>query len=128
MAKPSKDEELNGVARVYKLRQLAQLGTPPSDPEFQATYPALFSLLCDNRPDKDLFCQMPRLSLQVNGGDWVLSLSIAGLNSYGEVSAGTMALVLAEANQRLASGTFPWRFNTMRDPKTKEIRKSKKPT
>lgn len=120
-----KNPELNGVADLYMLRQLAERNQAPDDPDFGQKYPRLFSILSDNRISEDKLIDPPILSVKNAAGDWQVSLSVPGLRMYGEVLAGTFLEALDLLERRLAEGSFPWKVNTKKAVLAREVKKSR---
>lgn len=117
--------EANGVAHLYELRQKAGDMTPPVDPAFQEKYPNLFSMLACNRIAEDKAIEPVALRINVSAGDWAISLSCGALNAFGGILASTVELGLAEVEQKLAAGRFPWTFNQKREPKIRTLKEKK---
>jgi hypothetical protein len=117
-----KREQLNGVADLYLVRQLAEKHQAPDDDAFRSSYPKMFSILSDVRISEDQVIDPPILSVKNSCGDWSLSLSVPGLRMYGEVLASTFTEALALAEARLAAGDFPWKVNTKKKVVARKVK------
>lgn len=115
-------EELNGLSALYEHRVRAASGIAPCDAEFEKRWPILFSLMSNNRVGKERFTAPVRLGLANSSGDWCVSLSAPGLQCYGEVLCKTFLDGLDGLEALLGRGAFPWKTNTVKDVKVKEIK------
>lgn len=114
-------EELNGVAKLYHCRQLAEKGIAPSDPTFEADYPNLFSLLTNNKVGPDEVIDPPALRVTNSSGDWSASISVTGLQMFGEMLFHTFGEVLPGVERALADGSFPWKCNLKKRAKPRKL-------
>jgi hypothetical protein len=99
------------MARVYELRQLAERGVVPNDDVFRERWPALFSILVNNRLGEDQWTEPARLSISNSSGDWCASLSAPGLAGYTETLGATFDQALTALDVGIASASLKWRFN-----------------
>ena len=112
---------LNGLSQLKEMRLLADQGVAPNDPEMEAKYPLLFSLLSDTKVSDLERVDPPRLSLSNNSGSWVLGLAVSSLGMYREVSAVTLVAALALMEQSLASDPKGWRVNNKKRMKIRTL-------
>jgi hypothetical protein len=119
---------LNGLAGVYKARQLADSCRAPCDDEFAQRYPSLLSILVNNLVDDDHAVDNARLSISVSGGDWEIGLGCSALNAFGTIHAKTFLGGLEALESQLSSLTFAWVFNRKKQPKLREVKKKKEKT
>lgn len=120
-----KRQELNGVADLYLLRQLAERNTAPDDEEFKSKYPKLFSLLSDNRISENQLIDPMVLSIKNAAGDWQIALSCPGLRMYGERLAPTFAEALQALETALCDGSPFWKVNTKKPVASREVKTKK---
>lgn len=113
MAKPEKPT-VNGLSDIYRMRQLAERGIVPTDDSFREQYPALFSILVNNRIDEKHWTEPAKLSISNAAGDWSFGLSAPGLGGFTEVLARTIPEGFALLDVGLANGSLKWRFNLKR--------------
>jgi len=102
---------VNGMARVYELRQLAEKGLSPNDETFRERWPALFSILVHNRLGNDQWTEPARLTVSNACGDWCAALSAPGLAGYTETLGPTFDQALTALDVGIANGSLKWRFN-----------------
>jgi hypothetical protein len=126
----AKDKEpgVNGVAALYKARQLAERGTAPSDKVFADRYPNVFSLLTSNRVAHDKVADGAYLRISNAAGDWCFALGVPSLAAFTEVSAGTFEAGLDRLESILATGNASWRFNLRRPTLVRTLKSPEKST
>lgn len=117
--------ELNGVAKLFEMRQAAEQNVAPSDEVFREKYPHLFSILTDNRISETQVFDGCSMTIRNSTGDWAISLSAGGLRMYGTILARTIEEGLAEANLRLGNTTFPWKVDQRKRVNVRELKKQK---
>jgi hypothetical protein len=117
---------LNGVAALYKARQLAERGVIPSDEAFAKAYPSLFSLLTNSAIDERRSVDGTSLRVSNSAGDWCLTLAVPALGAYAEVLSKTWNDGLAKLDSALSSGSIEWRFNLRRSARIRKQQEEKK--
>jgi hypothetical protein len=120
-----KVSELNGVAKLYEARQLAEKGIAPSDPEFRDRWPNLFSILTCCKVTEDRVIDPPSLRLSNSSGDWCVSLAVGGIQAYGEVMVKTFAEAFDAVERALVGGMPFWKHNLRKPTKDRPLKKQK---
>jgi len=120
MAKRS--EDLNGVAALYRARQLAEQCVAPSDDAFRDKYPNLFSLLTNAQVTENKVVDGAFLRVSNSAGDWLLALGVPALGAFAEVMSSTFDAGLVKLETALATGNIGWRFNLKRSAKVRSLR------
>lgn len=123
---PKRIEQLNGIAALYRARQLAELGTAPTDDGFRERYPNLFSLLTNSKVDDRTVADGAFLRLSNASGDWVLSVGVPSIGAYAEVMSQTFEAGIAKLEANLAAGNVDWRFNLKRRPRIRKLESPEK--
>jgi hypothetical protein len=126
MVRRREDNSLNGIAKLAELRLDGMKIVPVTDPDFEAKYPALFSILMNYRVDSEHFVDPPVLSFSNSSGDWRAALAVSGLRAYGKRLYATFAEALEGLERELTNQTFPWEIDYRKKRAYREFEKPKK--
>jgi len=111
---------------VFHARELHDKGVSLTDPDFEAKYPILWSLLNDNHVSEDKVGETAYLRVQNSAGDWSFSVGSSAVGGSCEVMVATFPEGLPALEAKLAKGPEVWRFWPKAKPKFKQNGKAEK--